>query len=145
MSTPKHRDIPNEVAEALRKGNAAASLRALCREYDEEELHRVSDGISPIHTAYHDVIKEALNRLRHKELSDRLDALQEPHRIVKWTLIVAALTFIVCLLAWLFPRLPVESNKPPMSQQPVAAPPSMPSSASTVKPILLTGLVSRLT
>ena len=118
MSSDRRGLVTNQVAQALRGGNVCAELRALCKTYDEEDLHIALDFISPVNTAYHDVINGAIATLRHRQIEKRLKSLEKPH----WTLVPTfwivlagtAIGFIgvaIALFAW---REPVEPQATPL-------------------------------
>jgi hypothetical protein len=51
-----------------------------------------------------DVFSEEAQQTRHTEIGGKLDKLKEPHWTLPWTFWVVVATFIVAILAWLFPR-----------------------------------------
>ena len=87
MSTPVNRNVRAEVAKAIKADYTCAALRELCRQYNEDELHEalasVSESRSPFLVDYQDAIKQAIDRLRHKQVEEHFDKLKKPH----WTLV----------------------------------------------------------
>jgi hypothetical protein len=113
MSGEKPRDIGKEFREAIRPwATWTTTLRALCESCNNEDIKRIMDyavayketkelkELNVSQPAYYEVVKEVIKERRHREVMK--DSL-----IVIGTLIIAVATFIVCLLAWLFPRSPV--------------------------------------
>jgi len=114
--------IEKEVIAAREGENPVYALRLLCETYSQAELHVAKNHFNCIATdPLGMVVLEAINLLRHRELTGRIAALEKPH----WTLVptfwfvVAGTTIglllglpalIIGYLAWQHPK-PVNSER----------------------------------
>ncbi len=127
-------DTPEDLRKAIHGGNFVDWLKKA----SAEELQVALRTVYTNYANFPLIQKEIEHRQSQKTnemlslVESHLAELKEPHRIVKWTLVMTAATFLICLWTWLFPRLPAGANNSPTSQQPVAAPQSLP--ASLLKP-----------
>jgi hypothetical protein len=110
--------IEKEVIAARESGNPVFALRLLCERYSQEELHEAKNHFNCISTdPLGMVVLEAINRMRHRELNERLIALEKPH----WTLvptfwavigtaIIGVVGIVIACFAWRDPMATSEDN-----------------------------------
>jgi hypothetical protein len=121
-------DAPEDLKKAIHDGAFVDWYKNASTEQLESALRSVYS-----HYANYPLIQKEIDHRESRKTNEMLSLveshlaeLKKPHRIVKWTLVIAVATFLICLWTWLFPRLPVDANNSPMSQRPVAAPLSLP-------------------
>jgi hypothetical protein len=119
-------EIGVEVLRAINSGNSCLNLRAVCRDYDEDELHIALDYVPPIQGACIAVVMEAIGRLRHKQVKEQFEDLKreikKPTWFDSWTFRFVVISAIIAVLDLCRPLLFPEPSRPPTSQQSVAAP-----------------------
>ena len=79
------KDTATEVSLALKSSDTAASLRKLCRGYGEDDLYEAIKYIpvTPQWDSHRKIIRDEIDRFRHKQIESRLVELKERH----WTLV----------------------------------------------------------
>lgn len=103
-------DAPQGFRDAAHDKSDAAglALRIWCQQAETKTLFNALEWLHPDYHRRNVVLEE----IAHKN--------QKSQWTIKMTLWMVLLSIIIALWAWLFPRLPVGANRPPMSPQFVA-------------------------
>jgi hypothetical protein len=135
------RDIAAEVTKALTgSSDSMASLRTLCREYNEDELHK---AIAYVHSppqwdGHRKVVRDEIDRLRQREFVIGLEEVKKeigkPTWLDTWTFRFVVVGAIIAFLDFYRPLLSRDSNSSPTLPMPASTHPSEIQSALPLAP-----------
>jgi hypothetical protein len=93
-------EVSGEVSRARTLGNTEANLRLLCKDYDEEELQIALDSIPVVENGFREIVRDAIERLRHKETLKKLDSIERPNWFEVWGFRFVVIAAIIAALEY---------------------------------------------
>lgn len=102
------------------------TLAQWCKE-NPDRLQLALDCINIDCTLMRQIVMDAIDAKHREDVTTHLKALREPHWTVVWTFCLVILSILIAILAWWFPRSPVDAPaeigiRSPASIQSIAVP-----------------------